>query len=133
MSALDLPPGARVTRYAFTVFETANDHEDLFVERRDRHADVWAIVTHTGFCWTRERIGFCYESQPSNRTREWLAESRWTLAEAMAEIPRAIEFRRRRDGRLARWFRECRENGIAIHVPDPAEVEAIIAAAKGAK
>jgi hypothetical protein len=124
-----LPAGGRITRYAFTVFETANDREDLYVEARDRTADQWAILSGTGGCWTRDRVGFEYESMPSNRDADFLTRARWTLAEALVEVPAAIAFKRHQDGRLARWFLECREHGIVIHVPSSAEVDAIIDAA----
>jgi len=60
--------------------EMLDKRRPLRIERRDYHKDVWCI--HDGFGCMNRQFKFDYESLPSNREDEWLADHRFSLEEA---------------------------------------------------
>lgn len=53
--------------------------------------DRWVILWRTRDCWSRRKQKFVYENSAGNRTDAFIADTRFTLAEATALVPGMLQ------------------------------------------
>lgn len=85
---------AKVTRYTWGFGEEVEIHAEAKPQRDG--SILWRVGNRFG-CWTRERIGICWETRPSNRDEDFFRDFRWSFDEAMVEGPKALAFMQKQD------------------------------------
>lgn len=53
--------------------------------------DRWVILWRTRDCWSRRKQKFVYENSAGNRTDAFIADTRFTLVEAVALVPGMLQ------------------------------------------
>lgn len=76
----ELKVDIRITRYEVTALpdDIAQNRSGLVISVEWRGKDKWAVC-RDGYCWNHVVREWTYESIPSERTDEWLAQHRYDL------------------------------------------------------
>lgn len=106
-------PTVQVTEYTVSVLPDGDVNQDLFtIKVAYRGRGLWAVLRRS-FCLGRSG-DWDYESMPSGRTDQWLAEYRFTEAEALdlaREAAPQIEYGGRTASEFLAWAAARRNGG----------------------
>lgn len=80
----------------FAPYENPEDRDAIVLSWRGPFKegsgrDRWAILWRTRECWSRQKQAFVYENSAGNRTDAFIADTRFTLAEAVALVPGLLQ------------------------------------------
>lgn len=80
----------------FASYENPEDRDAITLSYRGPSEeggdpDRWVIMWRHHNCWSRKKQKFVHEYSAGNRTDSFIADARFTLAEAMALVPRMLQ------------------------------------------